>query len=105
MRQQYEAIPKEAFIGVESPPPGLTYNCPSCGAENRPAISFGAMMRIPKWKIVNANTFMEPNFAWGYIQCDTCEAQQTPLWRKALTILLRPCLLLKRPHRAKTKHS
>lgn len=88
------AIPKEAWEGVGDPEAGLHTKCWTCGGSHVRDLSMAEMLHVPPARIVNAHTFMIPNMAWGYIQCDDCEDRQEkeahdrlasrPWWKRLL---------------------
>ncbi len=74
--ENYTAIPASAWKGVDDPAPGLHKECFHCGGKNVRDLTMSEMMAVPEERIVNANTYMIPGLAWGYLQCVDCEDQQ-----------------------------
>lgn len=73
----HRPIPAAAWQGVRDPPSDFRMQCPTCGNEIGRAMSIAdAFSTIPQERIVNGNTFMIPNFAWGYLSCERCETEE-----------------------------
>jgi hypothetical protein len=73
---ELQEIPASAWQDVGDPKRDQHKQCFSCGGTNVRDLSMDEMMMLPKERIVDAHTFMIPNLAWGYLQCDDCEAAQ-----------------------------
>jgi hypothetical protein len=92
MSRESVLIPPAAWEGVSHDPALDLYDrCFTCGGANVRTLSMAAMCMLPAGRIINAHTFLIPNKAWGYVQCDDCEAlheqieQTRPWWKRLLT--------------------
>ncbi len=68
-------MPASAFRGVDDPSPNLKLPCMVCGNKDTKVLSMPQMMML-RHHPVDANTFLIPNKAWGYIQCAACETKE-----------------------------
>jgi hypothetical protein len=71
-------IPAKAWEGVDDSLPDTKQKCPLCGSSNTKVLSMSEMMHLPRWQVINENTFMIPNVMWGYVQCFDCESKRQP---------------------------
>jgi hypothetical protein len=71
-----QPIPKQAWQSVGDPGLNMYDRCWTCGGENVRTLSMAGMLSVPRERRIDAHTFMVPNVAWGYLQCDDCERRQ-----------------------------